>query len=383
MPATSEPPQQRADGRLRVVFMNWRDTSNPEGGGSEVYVEKVAESFAAAGHEVTIFCAAHSEAPDHEVRRGVRFVRAGSKLGVYLEAARHYRRGKLGDPDVVVDVQNGIPFFSRLVRRGTPTIVLVHHVHREQWPVVYGPLRSRIGWALESRVAPRVYRGSAYVTVSESSRDELVALGVRAQDISIVRNGTDTPSSPTGESRDLSPRVVVLGRIVPHKRVEIAIDTVADLRADIPGLTLAVIGDGWWSDALAQHIATRGAGAYVDLAGFVDDEAKHQALAASWVMLLPSLKEGWGLAVMEAAAHGVPCVAFRAAGGVQESILDGVTGLLVDTPEEMTNALRSLLVDTELRERLGAAARDRAALFTWEMTAQEFRGVVELVLAAG
>ena len=382
MPATPLPPEPRGEGPIRLVFFNWRDTSNPEGGGSEVYVERVAAAFAAAGHDVTLFCAAHADAPDEEMRDGVRIVRGGSKLGVYLEAARRYRRGDLGDPDVVVDVQNGVPFFSGLVRRGTPTLVLVHHVHREQWPVVYGPLRSRVGWAIESRVSPRVYRGSAYVTVSEATRAELVSLGVRADDITVVRNGTERPAS-TSHPRSAQPRALVLGRLVPHKRVEIAIDSVVELLPEVPDLTLAIVGDGWWSGELSRHVADRGAGAVVDFAGFVDDDAKQRALAAAWVMLLPSLKEGWGLVVMEAAAHGVPCVAFRDAGGVQESIVDGVTGILVDTPDEMTSALRRLLAEPELRERLGTAARERAATFTWETTAKAFGGVVGQVLGRG
>jgi len=206
---------------------------------------------------------------------------------------------------------------------------------------------------------------------------------VYADDITVVRNGTEPPSLSPESPRATRPSVVVLGRIVPHKRVEIAIDTVAELVPEIPGLTLTVIGDGWWTDSLAAHVSDRGAGDYVELTGFVDDDAKQRALAASWVMLLPSLKEGWGLVVMEAAAHGVPCVAFRAAGGVQESIIDGFTGLLVDTPEEMTEALRSLLVDEELRGRLGAAARARAVTFTWGTTAKAFGGVVEQVLGRG
>ena len=76
---------------------------------------------------------------------GVRVLRGGSKLSVYPQALRRLRAGELGNPEVVIDVQNGIPFGSPLVAHA-PTVVLVHHVHREQWPVVYGPVRSRIGW---------------------------------------------------------------------------------------------------------------------------------------------------------------------------------------------------------------------------------------------
>jgi hypothetical protein len=130
--------------RLRLLVLNWRHR-NPEGGGSEVYVESVARSLAASRHEVTLFCAAHDNARPARWRDGVRIVRAGTKLGVYREGWLRLRRGDFGELDVVVDVQNGVPFFSRLATR-VPVVVLVHHVHREQWRVVYGPLRSRISW---------------------------------------------------------------------------------------------------------------------------------------------------------------------------------------------------------------------------------------------
>ena len=96
---------------MHIVVLNWRDTANPEGGGSEVYVEELARRWSAFGHRVTLVCAAHPHAPEAEERGGVRIIRRGSKLTVYSKARAMLRRGELGDVDVVVDTQNGIPFF--------------------------------------------------------------------------------------------------------------------------------------------------------------------------------------------------------------------------------------------------------------------------------
>ena len=136
-----------------VVFLSWRDTGNPEGGGAERYLEKVATGLAARGCRVTVFSAAYAGAPPEEVVDGIRFVRRGSKLSVYLEGMRLLATRRFGRVDAVVDVQNGMPFFSALVTR-RPVIVLVHHVHREQWPVVYPGLTGKVGWWIESRFAP-------------------------------------------------------------------------------------------------------------------------------------------------------------------------------------------------------------------------------------
>src|SRR4051794_7820222 len=190
-----------------------------------------------------MLCAAHDRAPAEEVAAGVRIVRRGGRLGVYPRALAHVLRHR---PRLVVDVQNGLPFCSTLVTRA-PVTVLVHHVHREQWPIVFGRLGGKLGWWLESVVAPRVYRRSRYVTVSEATRSELAGLGVAPERVAIVPNGVEpvlhvpTPRSPT-------PRLVVVGRLVPHKQVEHAIQVVARLRDRWPGVRLAVVGEGWWDD---------------------------------------------------------------------------------------------------------------------------------------
>lgn len=364
---------------LRVLFLNWRDTKHPEGGGSEVYVENVARSLAAAGHEVTIFCAHYDGAARQEVVDGVRFVRAGTKLSVYVEAVKHVRRKAFGDLDVIIDVQNGIPFMSRAVCGDTPVVVLVHHVHREQWPVVYDPLRSRVGWWIESQLAPRLYRDCTYVAVSEKTREELSALGVAAERIHVIHNGIEAAPGLDVEPSDY-PHIAVVGRLVPHKRVEHVLRAGAILRRRHRDLRISVVGDGWWSQRLQAVAGALGVSDIVDFHGFVDEKTKHGVYAASWVLALPSLKEGWGIVVMEAATHAVPSVAYRQAGGVAESIVHGETGMLVDGEvEEYAATVGALLDDAALRQGLGQQARTRAEEFTWAATAKAFAAVLSEV----
>jgi glycosyltransferase involved in cell wall biosynthesis len=326
------------------------------------------------GARVTIFCAAHAAAPPEETVRGVRFVRRGTKLSVYLEGMRALRRGDLGDPDVVIDVQNGLPFFSRLVTR-RPVVVLVHHVHREQWPVVYPGLTGRVGWFLERRVAPLLYRRCQYVAVSQATRSELRTLGVRGPRVAVVHNGTE-PAVPVAGGKSQTPMVAVVGRLVPHKRVEHAIDAVLALRATYPDLQLHVVGSGWWEARLHEYAQAHGAGATVVFEGHVDEARKHEVYEQAWLLVLPSLKEGWGLVVGEAGMHGTPTVAYREAGGTQESVVDGESGLLVDSPTGFTEAIGRLLADEDRRTQLGRAARVTSHAFTWGHAQESFAAVV-------
>ena len=362
----------------RVLILNWRDTGHPEGGGSEVYVEQVAAGLADRGVDVTLFCARSKGAAASEVRDGYRIVRRGGRFTVYLWAALYIATRRFGPFDHVLEVQNGMPFLATLCTR-RPVTVLVHHVHREQWSVVMPRRRAQVGWWLESRVAPWVNRRNDYVTVSHSTKAELVALGVREQAIRIVHNGfSAAPAGAPAVRWSSSPSVVVLGRLVPHKQVEIAMDAVADLLPTVPGLTLHVIGQGWWERRLREHADRLELGSAVTFHGFVDERTKHALLAQAWVLAMPSLKEGWGLVVIEAAQHHTPAVAFEGAGGLSESIDNGRTGVLVDTPRAFTEAINDLVTTPELRDYLGAGAAAAAQRYTWSATVDGVAAVLGL-----
>jgi glycosyltransferase involved in cell wall biosynthesis len=354
-----------------VLVLNWRDTLHPEGGGSERYVERIAQGLVSRGYRVTIFCAKHENAPAEQWVDGVRFVRRGGRITVYL----HALLAVLTRPaDVVVDVQNGMPFFSRVMTR-CPVVVLLHHLHRHQWVSSFGRVLGRVGWWVESRLAPLVYWRCRYVTVSQHTRDELVELGVGARRITVVPNGLTAPP-PTAVRPDPEPLLVAVSRLQPHKRLEHAVDVVARLAQRWPTLRLEVIGRGPWYERLRRYAEERGVADRVTLHGWLSEVDKHDRMARAWVHLCPSAKEGWGISVVEAAVHGVPSVAYRSAGGVCESVLDGRTGLLADDLDDFTACVERLLRDPVLRAGLGTAGRLRARGFDWERSVDAFEAVV-------
>lgn len=366
---------------MRVLLLSWRDLGHPEAGGAERYLVTVAEGLAARGHDVTFRTASYPGSLLQETVAGVHYVRRGGHYSIYPRAVLGRRQGRY---DVVVDVQNGVPYLSPVVTN-TPVVNLVHHVHREQWPVVFGPRMARFGWWLESSVAPLAYRSSTYVAVSDSTRRELVGLGVSPDRITVIHNGTDAvPESDP--HRSSKPRIVVVGRLVPQKRMEIALDAVADLRHRIPGLRLDLVGSGWWEPTLRRHAVARGVDDIVTFHGHVSEAEKHRLLGRAWVHALPSLKEGWGLVIVESGIHGTPTVAFRDAGGPVDAIQHGRTGLLVDgasdaeaTQREFVEALARVLVDDGLRERLSAEVRSYAGQFRWEDCVEAWEGLLRRV----
>ena len=370
-----------------VLLLCWRDTGHPQGGGSEAYLERIGAQLAESGMRVTLRTAGYPGARRRELKDGIQISRAGGRYSVYIWAGLAMVLARIGigplrrvRPDVVIDTQNGLPFMARWAF-GRRVAVLVHHCHREQWPVA-GPVMGRIGWFVESKLSPRVHRRNQYVTVSLPSARDLTGLGVRPGQIAVVRNGLDEAPEPTlSVPRSVTPRLVVLSRLVPHKQIEDALEAIAALRPRIPDLHLDVLGGGWWEQRLVDHAALLGISDAVTFHGHVDDQTKHRVLQRCWVQVLPSRKEGWALAVPEAGQHSVPTVGYRSSGGLTDSIVDGVTGVLVDDHDELVDQLERLLTDQVLREQLGAKAQTRSGEFSWQQSAAAMRTVLEYVNA--
>jgi glycosyltransferase involved in cell wall biosynthesis len=366
-----------------VLLLCWRDTGHPQGGGSETYVQRLGAQLAASGVHVTLRTARYPGSPRREVVDGVQISRSGGPYSVYIFAGLSMVLARIGlgslrraRPDVVIDTQNGLPFMARWAF-GRRVAVLVHHCHREQWPVA-GPMLGRIGWFVESKLSPRVHRRNQYVTVSLPSARDLTSLGVEPRRIAVVRNGLDeAPATTLTAPRSATPRIAVLSRLVPHKQIEDALDAVAELRERIPEVHLDILGGGWWEQHLVDHAALRGISDAVTFHGHVDDYTKHEVLQRCWVHVLPSRKEGWALAVTEAAQHAVPTIGYRSSGGLTDSIVDEVTGMLVDDYDGLVDGIDRLLSDQVLREQLGSKAQVRSGEFSWRQSADAMRTVLD------
>lgn len=365
-----------------LVVKTWRDRWHPDAGGAEVWLDEVVTRLAHRGWRVTVLTAAHAGCPRDEVVDGVRYRRRGGTFSQYLLA--HVSQWRLGDPaGVVLDVFNGVPFLTALGRRRA-TVVVVHHVHREQWRMVFGRVRGAIGWFVEHRVAGRVQRSRRHVTVSNASAEAIAdAYGVDPFRISVAHNGF-TPAPEGDPAPDLVPadhRLVCLGRLVPHKQVEVAIAALARARGGGRDVHLDVVGAGEWEPDLRAEAARLDMSTHVTFHGWVTEDRKHAILRAADLLVLPSVREGWGLVVVEAAQHGVPTVALASAGGPTESVVDGVTGELAHGPEDLAARVVDLLDDPTRRAAYADKATEHATRFSWDRCADVVAATLRVSLA--
>jgi glycosyltransferase involved in cell wall biosynthesis len=237
------------------------------------------------------------------------------------------------------------------------------------WKMVLPRGMAECGHAIEHRLAPPVYRGSRIVTLSASSRREIVErLHIPSDRVSVSPPGVEPQFSPRGE-RSEDPLVVAVGRLVPVKRFHLLIDALVAIKPHQPRLSAVIAGEGYERPALEAQIRRYEAESWISLPGYVDDSGLVDLYRRSWVVTSTSLREGWGMTVTEAGACGTPAVATRISGH-QDAVVDGVTGLLVDGHADLVDALGAVLRDEVLRKRLGLAALEHAAHFTWDATAR-------------
>jgi glycosyltransferase involved in cell wall biosynthesis len=266
-------------------------------------------------------------------------------------------------------VWNGMPFFTPLWAKG-PRVTFIHHVHDEMWRQALSSRKAQIGEVIELRVAPVLYRNARVLTPSESSRRVIIdKLRLRPDRVSAVPNGIDARFTPGGQ-RAAEPLVAVIGRLVPHKRVEAVLRAVAEVRKEHPTVEVVVVGDGYDRDRLSTIADELGGWNWVHFVGRVSDDELLAVYRRAWVVASASTAEGWGMAITEAAACGTTAVATRIPGHV-DVIADGETGVLIDTDDELAAALGQVIGDRGLRERLAAGALARAATHTWDRAAYE------------
>ncbi len=364
---------------LHILVLTDRDWTHPQGGGTGTNLYGQVSRWLAWGNRVTVIAGAYPGCqPVEQLADDLVIHRMGSRLSVFPRAAWATFRGVGRDADVVLEVINGIAFFTPLWRwLRMPRVGLVHHVHRTHYVHELGR-RGRIAAFLLERVPLRyMYRLRPILTVSRSARDDLVSLGIGAERIHIAYNGVE-PTQFHSCARDPSPTLLYLGRLKAYKRLEILLDVVAG----IPEAKLDIVGDGDHRATLERQIAERGLGDRVVLHGHVSEDDKATIYGRSWVNLTASSAEGWCLTVIEAAACGTPSAAL-AVGGLPESIVDGETGVLAATPEQLLSRVRDLIGDPQRCDALGAAAQKRARTFTWEDTARTNLAVLEQTAAGG
>ena len=357
---------------MNILIFNWRCWMHPWAGGAENYLYEISRRLVKRGHKVTWFVSSWEGFEGREFSDGIEVIRKGGKFSVYLHAFLTYiRELRRRDFDVIVDDVNGVPFFTPLFV-GKKKVAIIHHLVKRIFFKELPWYLAVIGWLSEKSI-PIVYKKTKFVTVSESSKRELEEFWIA--DIEVVYNGVDMALSENLD-KNLRPSVIFLGRLKRYKRIDRLIKAYKIVSERVPETELWIVGDGDHRkelEQLAEEMMVK-----ADFFGYVDEATKAKLLRESWVFIITSEKEGWGVTVLEANACGTPCIAYDVP-GLRDSIIDEETGILVKEDgnvENLAEAIIMVLEDDELREKLSKNALEYSKRFSWNTSADKFERVL-------
>jgi len=375
---------------MRVALVG--DEYYPDMGGVSHYAFELSLQLAKLGIETVVITHAHAGQPVEEEISGVRIKRVkGFVLNEPHRAVSPllFRRCYKYIQDEEFDVVHGTECYS------TMALMVIRFAHRHRipcvltWHTVTGSplliyLQRIVAWALRTRRVDRL------IAVSQASAHFSHRFGFPERRITVVPNGVDLScfhgkldASLMRKELGISdqPLVMTASRLIKKKNPDLLISAFARVLKVIPDAKLVIAGSGREEGNLSRQIKGLNIADSVFMVGSLAKEKVAQLLAAADVFVLPSKRESFGLALLEASAVGVPAVSSNA-GGVPEVFQDGFNALLYPPGDDnaMAKAIISLIQDSELAKRISANALETARRFTWEMTAERTLRVYEDVL---
>jgi len=359
---------------MNIIWVNHRDPRHPQAGGAEVHLREVAKRLVTKGCEVTLLSERFPGSQPEEVIDGIKVVRRGGRFGLHLKAPLLVRT-LAKDADIVVDdIAHAVPWWSRFVTR-TPVIGIVHHVHQAVATLELGPILGTAVKLAEKTIKPSY---NDIITFSHETKHQIeTLLKVEGSRIHVVYHGVDHETfRPDGEKFP-RPTLLSLGRIKKYKNLDHLLRAYGQAKKQVPDLRLVICGGGDYK----EHIVDLAKCLNLDDVLFVSrvrDDERVRLLQKSWALCTPSLIEGWGLVITEAAACGTPTLAYDG-GGSSEAIIDGKTGYLVKNGD--IQALSERIVrfnqNDQLRRSMSNAAIQYSNKFDWDKTTIETLKILE------
>jgi glycosyltransferase involved in cell wall biosynthesis len=358
---------------MKILILNWRDIKNEWAGGGEVYVFELAKRWVKMGHKVSLFCGQNisDKLSDEETIDGIKIYRKGGRYTLYFWAFIYYFKKLRKECDVIIDVQNGIPFFSTIYSR-KPKVAVVYHIHGKQFFIELPFPLNTIGYLIERFFFPLFYLRTKIIAISQTTKDDLLKLGFPSKSINIVYCGMNSESNKAKKfsKKFTQPTILYLGRIKKYKRVDMLVRLMPEISRIVPNARLLIAGWGTEASNIVDMSMRSSIRKKFKILGPVSDSEKRKLLSKSWLFVNPSIGEGWSISVMEANMHKTPAIAFNVA-GLSESIRDGITGFLVENERDFVNKIWLMLTDKKLREKLSRNASKWAKTFSWDNAAEQ------------
>jgi len=362
---------------MKILIFNWRDTMNPSSGGAEILTHELAKRWVREGNEVIQFSSFFEGAKKHEVIDGVKIVREGTADARYLWKSVHFRaffnyqKKFKGKVDVVLDEIHGLPFFTTLYIKERK-IALICEVADDLWYKMYGFFFGFLGRVTEIIYLRLLYQSIHFLTISESSRNDLLRNGIDQKKISVIPMGVHLLGLKKLPPKEKNPTLLFVGRLSKPKGIEDAILILEKVKKNIPNAKLWIIGRGdkIYAKFLKAEIKRKKLQNSTIFWGFISEEKKFDLMSRAHILIVPSIKEGFGLTLPEAGSVGTPTIAYNV-GGPRDIIQNGRNGIVVDpNPKSASEAVFRILRNDKIYKIVQAGARELVSKYDFDTSAK-------------
>ncbi len=361
---------------MRILIFNWKDINHPRFGGAEYVTYQYAKNLVDFGHQVTWFTSTYPGAKSEELIDGIKILRRGNLWSMYIYAFFVYQKSRT-DIDIVIDQIHGIPFFTPLYVR-KPVLAWIHEIAGVIWFIEFPPAISYLG-SIAEILYLKWYRKIPFITDALSTKNELITSGIPQNHIHTIPLTIDMVK-PGNTQKSKIPSIIYVGRLTPMKRIELLIQAAAIIKTRFPHLKIMIAGSGKpaYEKKLKQLVRELKLDGVITFVGRVTDIHKWQLLRKAWLLVHPSIKEGFGLTVLEAAACGTPTVCFNVA-GLRDLIKNGENGVIVSpqTPQALAKEIEELLANKQKLRRLSINARNWSKTFpSWKQQTKKLEKIL-------
>jgi len=367
---------------MNIVWFNWKDLDHPQAGGAEVVNEELAARLAAHGHTVTFLTSGFPKAAATTTRRGFTIIRTGSRFTNYFTAALYYIRHKSTlKPDLVIDECNTLPYFAGYYS-GTKTVLFFHMLCRDIWYYEFPKPWSSLGFKLEPHYLKLLKPKKTVITVSHSTKRDLLRLGFPQANIHLISEGIQIQPVPSKSNitKYAEPTLLSFGAMRPMKRTLDQIEAFDIAKRANPKLKLIVAGDssGEYGKQVLARISASPFKDSITVLGRVSQEKKIEVMQKSHLLMVTSVKEGWGLVVTEAASQFTPSIVYDV-DGLRDAVKHGETGLIVpQNPQSLADAALELLRDDNLYITLQTTGWEWSKYLTFDQSYIDFTRAIGL-----
>jgi glycosyltransferase involved in cell wall biosynthesis len=364
---------------MKVLIFNSRSINSSRAGGAEIYLHEILSRI--KGYEFLVISSSDRKSSYQSLSYTENIVARSEYLFPIFSAkyAKHIRNF-----DIIIENVSKFPIIwplllSKLLSK--PFIAVVYHIHGE---TLFRELPFPIAlmFYIYEMFSLKLYSllGVFVITVSESTKRELLRLGFSKYKILIVPPGLDQRTAVLcNTSKTKEPTLVYVGRVKKYKRLDHLIKAMVIVKQKVPNAKCVIAGKGDDDvyrklEALAERLGLKSS---VIFEGGVDEERKLGLMRKAWVFVNPSMKEGFSIASLEAQACGTPIVGYRIPGLVY-CVKDNVTGLLVPDGDyrALAEAIVYLLTHEDSRLKMSSNASQHALSFSWDYSAKNFMRIL-------